>query len=588
MRMKVLLPLTASAFTALYLLADRPVKKPDLKLPPEAYALSPEARARHALNRLAFGPRPGEVARLAQPGALESWISAQLDPASIPDPDYQNRLQQLPLATLPQAALYRDYAEPFFELKKAEKAGKREAAAENQTAAGENPEAGRSPEERAQRQKQRELTAQWVQAKVVRDVYSERQLAAVLGDFWFNHFNVDMTKIRVRFTVQDYQRSAIDPHVLGNFRELLGATAHHSAMMVYLDNDRSTRTADAPGLAQDDERRGGNFSVGIGGGAFFGGRRGGAGIGAGGSFTPRRRRPNGEAEKRPLQGLNENYARELMELHTLGVDGGYTQRDVTEAARVLTGWSTEPPREGIGFAFRARAHDAGEKHVLGHDFPAGRGQSEGEELLDLLAAQPATARHLALQFAQRFVSDNPPAPLVERLAAEFTRTRGDLKALTVALIESPEFWRSAGEKTRTPQDWTTALLRASGSQSDGTGPALAERELDMTAYHCQPPTGYKDSADAWLGGGALERRLNLAHRFARQEWAGTRYELGRLTAAPSPEAGREELIRNLLGESVSPVTRSALLESARAGAAESADLATFVGLIFASPEFQKR
>jgi uncharacterized protein (DUF1800 family) len=567
-------------------------KKSGITLPPEAYALSPEARARHALNRLAFGPRPGEVARLAQPGALENWLAAQLDPRTVPDGDYLRRAQALPLANLSQAALYRDYAAPFFEQKRAEREGRKDAAADGGgAAAGENPEAERTPEERALRQKQRELTTQWVEAKVLRDVYSERQLDAVLSDFWFNHFNVDMTKIRVRFTIEDYQRSAIDPNILGNFRTLLGATAHHAAMMAYLDNDRSTRTPDAPGLEDDSGRGGGgNFSIGIGGGGFIGGRHGGVAVGAGGWFTPRRRRANPELEKKALQGLNENYARELMELHTLGVDGGYSQQDVTEAARVLTGWSVEPPREGLGFAFRARAHDAGEKHVLGRDFPAGRGQAEGEELLDLLAAHPATAHHIAWQYAQRFVSDDPPAALVDRLAAVFTRTRGDLKALTIALIESPEFWRSAGEKTRTPQDWTAALLRASGGESDGSGAAQALRELDMTPYHCQVPTGYKDTAGDWLGGGALERRLNLAHRYARQEWPGTRYELGKLGTAATPQAGREELIRNLLGDSVSPTTRGALLDSAHpaAGGAESADLATFVGLIFASPEFQKR
>ena len=574
-------------------------RRPALKLPPEAFALSPEARARHVLNRLAFGPRPGEVERLSKPGALEAWLEAQLDPQSISDRDLDRRLQAFPEAALAGDALWRNYLQPQAEARRAQRREKREGDS--------SPDADAAQEaEKLQMQlkdKARSFTLQFVQSELVRDLYTERQLQAVLADFWFNHFNVDMSKAVVRFAAPDYLHRAIDPNVLGDFRTMLGATAHHPAMLGYLDNFRSTRAANQPAYADPEAPRGGGRGggfggVSVGGGFGFGGGGLRLGVGGGHRFggggrgkVPREARA--EAEKRFIKGLNENYARELLELHTLGVDGGYSQQDVTEAARVLTGWTLERADRGYGFRFVGFAHDAGDKTVLGKHYPAGEGQGEGEFLLDQLAAHPATARHIALQFAQRFVGDEPPPVLVDRLAAVFTQSKGNLRALTTALIEAPEFWRSAGQKTRSPLEWAVAMARASGAESDGSGVGDGLRQLDETPFHCQPPTGYKTSAEAWLGGGALERRLTLARSYARNEWPGTAYSLARLTTAIDPAAGREELLRALLPEA-GETTRNALLEAARPPPAADgtrpppADLATFVGLIFASPEFQKR
>ena len=275
------------------------------------------------------------------------------------------------------------------------------------------------------------ITAQMQAARITRAVASDRQLEEVMVDFWFNHFNVYAQKGAVRWMLPAYEREAIRPHALGRFRDLVLATARHPAMLFYLDNWLSTR-ADL--------------------------------VIPGGPNAGRR------------MGLNENYARELMELHTLGVDGGYTQQDVIEVARCFTGWTIDRPQQGGGFVFRPLAHDRGAKRVLGQVIPAGGGQQDGERVIDILVRHPSTARFIATKLARRFVSDDPPAALVERAAATFRRTDGDIRAVLATIVTSPEFWSADAyrAKIKTPLEVVASAVRA----LDGrivAGPARAPR-----------------------------------------------------------------------------------------------------------------
>jgi len=320
---------------------------------------------------------------------------------------------------------------------------------------------------------------------------------------------------QVREFLTEYDREAIRPHVLGKFRDLLGAVAHSPAMLFYLDNwQSSTPTAPTAPMAM---------------------RR----PGAQNRLTPEQRdrlmsraRPaNANAQaKRPTRGINENYARELMELHTLGVDGGYTQKDVTEVARAFTGWTIENPRRGSGFRFEPRMHDAGPKTVLGQRIEAGGGEADGERVLDLLASHPSTARFIAFKIARRLVGDDPPRALVDRAAARFRATDGDLREVTRTILTSPEFLAPDvyAAKVKTPFEFVASALRAAGTEVGDARPIVRElREMGMPLYMCQPPTGYADTADAWVNTGALVSRLNYALKLA-----GPDKQMAQLLGAP--------------------------------------------------------
>ena len=305
-----------------------------------------------------------------------------------------------------------------------------------------------------------ELTAQ----RIVRATESERQLNEVMVDFWLNHFNVFAQKGLDRVFITSYDRDVIRPHVWGRFEELLMATAKSPAMLFYLDNARS---------------------------------RGGA--------------------------INENYARELMELHTLGVDGGYTQKDVTELARVFTGWSID--RQEGRFLFRSFAHDRGEKSVLGVHLRAGGGIEEGERMIRFLARRPATAHHIAYKLCQRLIADEPPATAVDRVAKTFLATDGDLRATVKAVIDSPEFWepRYFRAKFKTPFEYAVSAIRAVGGTIDNPLPVAQQlRQMGEGLYLAQPPTGYSDTAQAWSSSGGLMARLNFAVALAENRMPGVR------------------------------------------------------------------
>jgi uncharacterized protein (DUF1800 family) len=416
--------------------------------PLHAAPLAPEQQAVHVLNRLAFGPRPGDVERVTQMG-VQRWIDAQLQPEAIALPaPLAARLDSLDTVKRGAGASLAE----FIALRK-------EVRDEDEGA------------RQRRRQAQARVAREAAEARLVRAVESPRQLEEVMVDFWYNHFNVFSGKGIDRALVASYENEAIRPHALGAFRELLGATAKHPAMLFYLDNVVSS----APG-------------------------------------TPVKGKPG-------AGGLNENYARELMELHTLGVDGGYTQHDVTELARMLTGWTFEQRRlanGGEGFRFDPRRHDMGVKTWLGQEI-APDGQREGEHALDVLAMHPATARHISRQLAQYFVSDDPPPGLVERMTATWRASGGDIRSVLRTLFTSSEFMstEAAGAKFKTPYQFVVSALRASAAPVANVGPLInTMSQLGMPLYGCQTPDGYKNTQDAWLNPDALTRRIAFATALA--------------------------------------------------------------------------
>ncbi|GAB2851847.1 DUF1800 domain-containing protein [Pseudoduganella ginsengisoli] len=389
--------------------------------------------ALHVLNRLAYGPAPGDIGQVVRMGP-QQWIARQLQPESIPLPEALTaRLAALSTVQMPAGAVLGQFQ------------------AAQQAVRGE--EEGAKEQRRAVVARIAQETAE---ARLLRAVASPRQLEEVMVDFWFNHFNVYAGKGQDRALVASYERDAIRPYAMGNFRALLGATARHPAMLFYLDNWVSK-----------------------------------------------------------AGGLNENYARELMELHTLGVDGGYTQRDVLALARMLTGWTYAPRRladSNETFYFDARRHDNGVKQWLGRTVTAA-GQAEGEMALDILAAHPATAHHIAYKLAQYFVQDQPPPALVDRLAQRFTETNGDIRSVLQTLFASSEFMAPAarGAKFKTPYQYVVSALRAAGAPADSSKAALAAlNRLGMPLYGCQTPDGYKNTQQAWLNPDALAMRIGYA------------------------------------------------------------------------------
>ncbi|HEY8026709.1 MAG TPA: DUF1800 domain-containing protein [Burkholderiaceae bacterium] len=413
-----------------------------------------QQRALHVLNRLGFGPRPGDIETVMAIG-VDHYIDLQLNPQSIRLPnELLDRLDTLTSQDMPTGDLLAEYVA----LNKAAKDG--------------NEEAKKKRKEAFQL-----IAEQTDEGRLARAVFSPAQLEEVMVDFWYNHFNVFAGKGMDRALVSSYERDAIRPYVLGHFRELLGATAKHPAMLFYLDNWQSV----APG------------------------------------FQPPHR--FGAEPKVKASGLNENYARELMELHTLGVDAGYTQRDVTELARILTGWTFEPQKMmqgGETFTFAPRRHDSGDKDWLGKHI-GGRGQQEGEWALDVLAAHPATAHHISYELAQYFVNDNPPPALVEKMSKRFIETQGDIREVLRTLFASREFWDPAqfDSKFKTPYQYVISTARASGLPINNIRPLLKVlNQLGMPLYGCQTPDGYKNTEEAWLNPDGLTRRINFATAFA--------------------------------------------------------------------------
>jgi uncharacterized protein (DUF1800 family) len=399
------------------------------------------------------------------------------------------------------------------------------------------------------------------EAKLFRAVYSNRQLEEVLVDFWYNHFNVDVAKNLQQtqnlehLLIGAYERDAIRPHVFGHFKDLLLATARHPAMLYYLDNWESV----APGA----------FEV--------------------GPFAPNRGIVNGVPNSiipspvaRLAHGLNENYGREVMELHTLGVNGGYTQADVIAVARCFTGWTVSNP-ETPEFTFAPFMHDFGAKTVLGHQIPAGGGERDGLQVIEILAHHPSTARFISRALAQRFVADDPPPALVNRMAQTFAQTDGDLRAVMKTMFTSPEFF-SAGawqSKIKSPLEMVVGAVRAVGGEVSDTY-SLVQKVADMgePLYSKLEPTGYPNTGDLWLSTASIMGRVNFSTALASGLVPGVKLGSSRWEGKDQPSIARE-----LLGHDASPLTLTAL-ETGLQGKDPTAPF--IASLVLSSPDFQRR
>jgi len=454
-------------------------QKPRTTEPSYAVADNNEALVAHVLNRIAFGPRPGDVDRVRQMG-VNAYIDEQLHPERIPvSAQLQARLASFDVERLPAGTLIDGYRSEQRNARAAQ------AAQAGKASAGMDPVQIKDDALATRRAEYRRLATQTTDARLIQAIDSPRQLQEVMTEFWYNHFNVFIGKDLDRALVANYERDAIRPYALGHFRDLLGATAKHPAMLFYLDNWLST---------------GDNAEV------------------------------NRNAKQQA--GLNENYARELMELHTLGVEnegkpGGYSQKDVTELARMLTGWTFDGratgrggPLEGVDsqqlFIFAPRRHDNGTKVWLGHQITP-NGEQEGEFALDVLAVHPATARHISYELAQYFVSDEPPPALVDRLTRRYLATDGDIREVMRTLLYSPEFRAPAAmnAKFKTPYQYVVSAARASGLDVQNVQPLVGTlAQLGMPLYGCLTPDGYKNTEAAWLNPDGVTRRINFVTALA--------------------------------------------------------------------------
>jgi uncharacterized protein (DUF1800 family) len=511
-------------------------------LRPSTGARNQEADARaagHVLNRLGYGPRAGDLDRVQAMG-IRAYIDEQLHPERIADTASDKRLAGLTSLGVAPRAFATEYYQPMV--------AARQEFTNTQKLTGGGPKLpylrwhlmpiaalslpGDKPittiqqatvtqeEVRFQRENQAVFDDLQTQ-KLLRAVYSERQLQEVLVNFWFNHFNVDARKIEDRPVVVEYEREVVRPRVLGRFRDLLGATAHSPAMLFYLDNWLSAGTG---------------------------------------------------------RGVNENYGRELMELHTLGVDGGYTQHDVAEVARCFTGWTMKNPHDGAGFFFDMKKHDRGVKHVLGHTIKAGRGIEDGEEVLDILARHPSTARFIATKLVRHFVADDPPPALVDRAARTFRTSNGDLREVVRVIVTSPEFSGAPAyrAKVKSPFEYVASALRATGASiTNARSFAGTIANIGEPLYQCQPPTGYGDRANVWINTGTLVSRLNFVQALVTNGANAARVDV------PRTEDALARFTTAVLAGDLSTRTQAAM-------ATASTPLATRTAIVLGSPEFQHR
>lgn len=493
--------------------------------------LLPDERVQQVLNRLTFGARPGDAEKVRAIG-VEKWIDLQLHPERIDDAGIDGVVAKYPVLAMAPADVIRDYSL----VQQLQRQAKRASADTTLTAAQARRDVLReNPETAALVRRTQQFVGQLQSAQLARAVTTERQLNEVMVDFWENHFSVFAGKGQTRLFLAHYDRDVIRPNALGRFRDLLGAVAHSPAMLFYLDNFQSVADSAHPTLAQ-----------------LRNGRRG---------FLRARFGP--DVRQRAKRGVNENYARELMELHTLGVDGGYTQKDVQEVARALTGWSFN--RQTGDFVFNANAHDAGEKTILGQRFAAGHGEDEGERVLDIVARHPSTARFITTKLARHFVSDDPPPALIDRCAATFKKSDGDIRRTLECVITSPEFFSRAAyrSKVKTPFELVASALRAVNAEPDTT-PRTAQivARLGQPIFGRQTPDGWPDHGDAWMNTGAILNRINFGLSVAAGQVPGARLtnlpDFATLRSQPRDQQV-DEVIRSMLGGQVSPVTRDVLV-----------------------------
>jgi uncharacterized protein (DUF1800 family) len=659
-----------------------------------------EKRAVHALNRLAFGPRPGDVQQVMAMG-VDRWIDLQLHPDKINDDALEARLESFATLRMSEKQIAEDFPDPqeinqvangkksmpsdparraIYEVQiarlEARKEQKKEEAVKNaidaevaadvkkgmsnENAMGNDaamgidpamipadPPAKPTPEEQEQARrreqqlyadlevqqlpslppdqrfkkilslpvaqqisfadslkggkgqeflegldpKQKEIlvamnnpgaavTGELTQAKLQRAIYSQRQLQEVMTDFWFNHFNVYMDKGLDRLMVTSYERDVIRPHAFGKFEDLLVATAKSPAMLFYLDNWLSIGPNSMQALGIPPRP-----------------------YGPYGMRYPPRPRPN--AGKRN-SGLNENYGRELLELHTLSVNGGYSQRDVTEVAKIFTGWTIDKPAEGGGFKFDPRMHEPGAKFVMGHRFKP-RGEREGLELLHWLATNPQTAHFISLKLAQRFVSDNPPQALVDRMTKTFLKKKGDIREVLITMFHSPEFWDDATyrAKVKTPLEFVASAVRATGAEVDDSLPLTRQlNNMGMPLYGAQPPTGYSMKAETWVSTSSLLNRMNFALALTSGKIKGVKVDAAQLAGGGSVTSDSvgtlSALESDLLEGNISKQTHDTIAAQIEVpgnngtqpqdnkSGARPPEASTIAGLLLGSPEFQRR
>jgi uncharacterized protein (DUF1800 family) len=556
----------------------------------------------HALNRLGYGPRPGDVERIRQTG-LEKWINQQLDPESIDDAALEQRLAKYPTLNQSASKLLSEYPPPAQAAKKegeTKEEYKQELIGKRREAMAQMADTGNDNMDRAQQQLGKmvgpnRIIAELSMAKIDRAIYTNRQLEAVMEDFWFNHFNVFANKGADKWMLADYVRETIRPHTMGKFQDLLTATAKSPAMLFFLDNWQSVDPVafkeHQQEIAMRRARYQGMFAEGSPPtpGTFPGPVTGAQG-------------PGGAARQQQDRGLNENYGREVMELHTVGVDTGYTQDDVIQMARCLTGWTVREPRRDPAFVFRPEFHAEGKKVVMGHTFNYG-GEKDGEEALKMLAADPHTAHFISNELARHFVSDNPPAALVDRMAKEYESSGGDIRSVMKVMIYSPEFWskETYRAKVKTPFELVASTARALHADVEVTLP-LAQwvGRMGEPLFLCQPPTGYSDKAATWVNTGALLNRLNFALTFSSGHLAGTSVDLGPMygdDASKDPEIALTRSLDLFLGGQVDPQTVQTLesrlsdpqiLQARLDDPVKQVNEGLLSGLVLGTPEFQRR
>ncbi len=545
---------------------------------PKNHQMSADQRIAHVLSRLTFGARPGDFERVKAMG-VEAFINEQLDPDSIDASAALARLRKLPTLGMATPVLIEQYTPPkpsavpsptpakapdnkttqVSLISEKNEAGKNEMQMSpkredaSMSAPGtdsmKGPEAMKPslPQEKpaAAKPTPAPKTPQMVvtelqRAKVLRAVYSDRQLYEVIVDFWENHFNVFANKDNDRYLLTAYDRETIRPFATGRFRDLLGASAHSPAMLFYLDNWRSS--VPRPYAATKDKP---------------------AGIDG---------------------GFNENYARELMELHTLGVDDGYTQKDVLEVARCFSGWTIQKPNEQGLFLYRPGFHDDGEKIVLGHRILPGGGMADGERVLDILAAHPATARFIATKLARRFISDNPPQSVIDRAAVVFLKTDGSIRETLRAIVTSPEFFSDTTyrAKLRSPFEYVAAAMRALNAETDGDRPVLdAIARMGQPLFGRITPDGYADRSDQWLSSGAMIARFNFAGSLASNRLKGTKIDVGRLVSGvdqANKDSVAAKFILITVSDDLSQATRTVLEKALQSQAAAAPPLKPGTGL----------
>jgi uncharacterized protein (DUF1800 family) len=617
--------------------------------------MDPQKRAVHALNRLTFGPRPGDVEHVMAIG-VDTWIDQQLHPDRIDDSALNARLSQFRtlqmdtreiVENFPPEPMIKAVAEgkqslPSDPLKRAVYQAQLDRYQDKEDRKQQTGIAGAdkvADDERARRQqerveaerkveelldippdqrlqavikmppeeqrmlsnslqgdqrnefldgmnaRQREtiealnypqqvVANELVEGKLLRAIYSDRQLQEVMTDFWFNHFNVYIGKGADHYLLTSYERDVIRPHALGKFEDLLVATARSPAMLFYLDNWLSV--GPNSDVANGIPKRANNA-------------------------WKQRVRNNGQTNqsKGKRNGLNENYGRELMELHTLGVNGGYTQEDVTEVARVFTGWTLKQPKQGGGFTFDDRTHEPGDKLVLGHRIKP-KGEKEGLEVLHILAHNPSTARFVCAKLAVRFVSDDPPQALVDRMAQTFLKKDGNIREVLRTMLDSPEFWAPEAyrAKVKTPFEFLVSALRASGAEVTDAMPIARQlQNMGMPLYGMQPPTGYSMKADAWVNSSALLGRMNFALAMTSGKVKGVQLDSNKLAGQKDAQQSLTALENVLLAGNVSKQTHeviAARLQDPKISRRKLDDPARppntglIAGLLLGSPEFQRR